>query len=72
MLLRVLLLLGILYRLPNKLDFAKHINNVLTETRVLYNQECYLLEDSNINLILDEKEIFSNKSYRQMAKTCRL
>ena len=26
-------------------------------------QECYLLGDLNINLILDEKEIFSNKSY---------
>ena len=57
------ILLGILYRPPDKSDFVKHINNVFTETGVLDKQECYLLGDLNINLILDEKEIFSNKSY---------
>ena len=56
--------LGILYRPPDKSDFVKHINNVFIETGVLDKQECYLLGDVNINLILDEKEIFSNKSYR--------
>ena len=55
-------LLGILYKSPNKSDFVKHIN-VFTETGALDKQACYLLGDLNINLILDEKEIFSNKSY---------
>ena len=58
------ILLGILYRPPDKADFVKHINNVFTETGVLVKQACYLLGDLNINLIPDKKEIFSNKSYR--------
>ena len=62
------ILLGILYRPPDKSDFVKHINNVFTETGVLDKQECYLLGDLNINLILEEKEIFSNKRY--MTFTC--
>ena len=57
------ILLGILYRQPDKSDFVEHINNVFTETGVLDKQECYLLGDLNINLILDKKEIFCNKSY---------
>ena len=57
------ILLGILYRPPDKSDFVKHINNVFTETGVLDKQKCYLLGDLNINLILEEKQIFSNKSY---------
>ena len=52
------ILLGILYRPPDKSDFVKHINNVFTETGVLDKQECYLLGDLNINLILDEKVIY--------------
>ena len=58
------ILLSILYRPPNKSDFVKHINNVFTETGALDRQECYLPGDLNINLILDEKEYFSKKSYR--------
>ena len=58
------ILLGILCRPPDKSDFVKYINNVFTETGVLDKQERYPLGDLNINLILDEKEIFSNKSYR--------
>ena len=50
------ILLGILYRSPDKSD-------VFSETGVLDKQECYLPGDLNINLILDEKEIFSNKGY---------
>ena len=56
------ILLGILYRPPDKSDFVRHIH-VFIEIGVLDKQECYLLA-LNINLILDEKEIFSNKSYR--------
>ena len=42
---------------------VKHIN-IFTETGVLDKQERYLLGDLNINLLLDEKEIFISKSYR--------
>ena len=55
------ILLGILYRPPNKSDFIKHINNIFTETEVLDKQECYLLGNLNINLILEENGIFSKQ-----------
>ena len=59
------ILLGILYRPSDKSDFVKRINNVFKETGVLdKEEECYLLRDLNVNLILGKKEIFSNKSYR--------
>ena len=58
------ILLGILYSPPNKSNFFKHINNVFTETGILDKQESYLLGDLNINLLLDEREILINKSYR--------
>ena len=57
--------MGIFYRPLDKLDFVKHINNVFTETGILDKQECYLLRDLNINLLLDKREIFSNKSYKK-------
>ena len=45
-------------------QISLNINNVFTETGVLDKRECYLLGDLNINLLHDEKEIFSKKSYR--------
>ena len=56
------ILLGILYRPSDKSDFVKH-SNVFAETGVLDEQECYLLGDLNIDLILDERDFFSYKSY---------
>ena len=50
--------------LPNKSYFLKHINNVFTETKVLDKEDSYHLEEFNVNLLLKEKEIFSNKIYR--------
>ena len=46
------ILLGILYRPPDKSDFVKYINNLFTETAALDKQECYLLGDLNIHLVL--------------------
>ena len=63
------ILFVILYRPPDKLDFVKHINNVFIETGVLGKQEFYLLRDLNINLILDEKDLLSNKSYISPSQT---
>ena len=45
----------LIYIPPNTLYFVKHINDIFTETGVLDKQECYLLRDPNINLLLDEK-----------------
>ena len=58
------ILLCILYGPPDKSDFVKHNNNVFTETGVLDKEECCLLGDLSVNLLLDEKVIFSNRSYR--------
>ena len=55
------ILLRILYRPSDKQDFVNHIN-VFIKTGVWNKQECYLPGELNINLILDKKEIFSNKS----------
>ena len=52
----------------DKSDFVKHIINVFTETRVLGKQECYLLGVLNLNLLLNEKEIFTSKCYRTNGK----
>ena len=49
------ILLGILYRPPDKLDFVKQVKNVFTETGVLNKQERYLAGNLNINVILGEK-----------------
>ena len=46
------ILLSILYRPPDKSNFVKYINNLFTETAVLDKQECYLLGDLNIHLVL--------------------
>ena len=56
--------MGIICRPPDKSDFVNHINNVWSETGVLDKQERCLLGDLNVNLIRDEKDFFSNKSYR--------
>ena len=44
-------------------QISLNISNDFTETEVLDKQECYFLGDLNINLLLDEKKIFSKKSY---------
>ena len=49
------ILLGILYRPPDKLDFVKQVKNVFRETGVLNKQERYLAGNLNINVILGEK-----------------
>ena len=49
------MLLDIFYRPPSKSDFAKHINNVFTETGVLDIQECFLTGNLIINLFFEER-----------------
>ena len=52
---------GILYRPPDKYDFANCLERTFSETNVFEAQECYLLGDININLQSKDKEIFRHK-----------
>ena len=54
-------LIGILYRPPNKYDFVNCLERTFSETNAFESQECYLLGDININLQPKDKEIFRHK-----------
>ena len=45
-----LVLIGILYRPPDKYDFVNYLECTFSDTNVSESQECYLLSDFNINL----------------------
>ena len=54
-------LIGILYRPPDKYDFVNCLQRAFSDTNVFESQECYLLGDININLQPKDKEIFRHK-----------
>ena len=54
-------LIGILYRPPDKYAFANCLEQAFSDTNIFESQECYLLGDININLQPKDKEIFRNK-----------
>ena len=54
-------LIGILYRPPDKYDFINYLQRTFSDTNVFESQECYLLGDININLQPNDKEIFRHK-----------
>ena len=54
-------LIGILYRPPDKYDFVNCLERTFSDTNVFESQECYLLGDININLQPKDKEIFRHK-----------
>ena len=49
------ILVGVLYRPPDKPDFIEHLNNSLTESNISDTQECYLVGDFNVNLLSGNK-----------------
>ena len=53
--------IGILYRLPDKYDFVNCLERTFSNTNVIESQECFLLDDININLQPKGKEIFRHK-----------
>ena len=57
-------LVGILYRPPDKNGFAKNIEETFTGCNILEKQECYLLGDFNINLLHNGKNIFEKKRHK--------
>ena len=54
-------LIGILYRPPDKYDFVNCLERTFSDTNVFESQECYLLSEIVINLQSKDKEIFRHK-----------
>ena len=54
-------LIGILYRPPDKYDFVNSLERTFSETNFFESQEYYLLGDINVNLQPKDKEILSHK-----------
>ena len=52
------ILVGILYRPPDKNDFVKDFEETFTGCHNLGKQECHLLEDFKINLLHKGENIF--------------
>ena len=63
------ILVGILYRPPDKNDFVKNLERTFAACDILENQECYLLGDFNINLLHNGKNIFGKKGYTSKLKS---
>ena len=61
-------LIGILYRPPDKYDFVNCLERTFSDTNIFESQECYLLGDFNINLQPKDKEIFRHKSANTINK----
>ena len=62
------ILIGILYRPPDKYDFVNCLECTFSDTNVFESQECYLLSDFNINLHAKDKGIFRHKSANTINK----
>ena len=63
------LLIGILYRPPDKPEFLNYMNDCLSQNNITNTQECFLLGDFNINLHDDGKMILDknyNTTYSQV------
>ena len=63
------ILVNILYRPPDKNDFAINFEKTFTGCDTLENQECYLLGDFNINLLHNGKNLFGKKEYTSKMKS---
>ena len=64
-------LIGILYRPPDKCDFVNCLDCTFSDTNVFESQECYLLGDIDINLQLKDKEVFRHKPANTINKEIR-
>ena len=54
-------LIGILYRPPDKYDFVNGLERTFSDTNLFESQECYLIGDINIKVQPKDKEIFKHK-----------
>ena len=55
-------LIGIIYRRPDKYDFVNYLERTFSDTNPIESQECYFLGDISTILQPKDKEIFRNKS----------
>ena len=55
------ILIGILYRPPDKNNFVKNLEETFTNCNILDKQECYLLGDFNINILQNGENVFEKK-----------
>ena len=55
------ILIGILYRTPDKNDFVKNLEETFTNCNILDKQECYLLRDFNIKILQNGENVFEKK-----------
>ena len=55
------ILIGILYRPPDKNDFVKNIEETFTNCNILEKQKCCLLGDFNINILQNGENVFEKK-----------
>ena len=55
------ILVGVLYRPLDKLDFIENFNNNLKESNISDTQECYLVGDFNVNLLSVNKMLLEKQ-----------
>ena len=55
------ILIGILYRPPDKNDFVKNLEETFTNCNILDKQDCYLLGDFNINILQNDENVFEKE-----------
>ena len=55
------ILLGVLYRTPDKSDFIEHLNNSLKESNTCNTRECFLIGDFNVNLMSGNKLVLEKQ-----------
>ena len=56
------ILVGVLYRPPDKLDFIEHLNNSLKESNISNTQECYLIGDFIVSPLSGNKMLLKQYS----------
>ena len=56
-------LVGLLYRPPDKLDNIENLNNSLEESNISNTQECYLIGDFNVDLLSGNKMLLKKQYF---------
>ena len=57
------ILVGVSYRLPDKLRLIEYLDNSLKESNISNIQECYLIGDFNVNLLRGNKMLLDKQYY---------
>ena len=57
------ILVDVLYRPPDKPRFIEYLDNSLKESNISNIQECYLMDDFNVNLFSGSKMLLDKQYY---------